>query len=103
MSDFDKHALHLLKFIEDSIAEALANPAEMSAPLSEADGALRVLKKSLVRGNEDQRTLHAQLALIGAFDLSFVQIAKENPTNPSEKLKEGLACVLRGKLLFPNA
>jgi hypothetical protein len=100
VSDFNAYALRLLKFIDDSIAEALQNPAEMSAALSEADGALRILKKSLIRGNEQQHTLHAQLALLGVFDPSFVQIAKDNPRNPSEKLKEGLDYVLRAKALL---
>jgi len=97
MSDLDGHALRLIKFIEDSVAEAMANPSAMLEPLSEADCALRVLKKTVLR--EDQ-VKNVYLMLLGVFDYNFVDIVHENPADPTEKLKDALSFVVRGKKHF---
>lgn len=74
----------------------------MLEPLGEANCALRILQKSLIRGTEEQLTLHAQLSLIGVFDPDFVQFVKDNPADPTEKLKEGLDYVMRAKTHFSS-
>jgi|ERR1700687_281795 len=99
MSDLDTHALRLLKFIEDSVAEAMANPSAMLEPLSEADCALCVLKKTVLR--EDQ-VKNAELMLLGVFDYNFVGIARENPADPTEKLKNALSFVMRAKFVLTS-
>jgi len=99
MSDLDAHVLRLLRFIEDSVAEAMANPSTMLEPLSEADCALRVLKKTVLRENQVR---NAELMLLGVFDYNFVDIARENPTDPIEKLKDALSFVMRAKLVFTS-
>ncbi len=100
--DLNSHALRLLKFIEDSVAEALASPASMLEPLSEADCALRVLQKTLLREGEQGKLRQAQLSLIGVFDPDFVQIAKDNQPNQTAKLKEALVTVLLARDHFPS-
>jgi hypothetical protein len=97
MFDLDAYVLKLLKFIEDSVAEALANPSAMLEPLSEADCALRVLKRTLLR--EDQ-IKNADLMLIGVFDYHFVDIAHEIPANPTQRLQGALSFVMRAKRHF---
>jgi hypothetical protein len=97
MHYLDAHALRLLKFIQDSVAEAIANPSAMLEPLSEADSALRVLKKTVLR--EDQ-VKNVYLMLLGVFDYNLVDIALENPADPNEKLKDALSFVMRAKTHF---
>jgi hypothetical protein len=97
MQDVTGHALRLLKFIEDSVTEALSNPSAMLEPLSEADCALRVLQKLLIK---EVPSKNAVLMLIGVFDQNFVQITKDNPINPVPKIKTALDDVLRAKEHF---
>ena len=97
MDNLDTFALRLLKFIEDSVTEALHDPASRHGLLIEADCALRVLQKTLLREDPPK---NAQLMLLGVFDWSFEYIMNENPPDPSEKLKEAFAEVLKARLVL---
>lgn len=96
----DHHALRLLRFIEDSVEEALSNPNAMSEPLSEADFALRLLQKALIKENP---TKNAALMLLGVFDVNFLQIAKDNSTDPQPKLCAALETVREARHHFATA
>jgi hypothetical protein len=58
----------LIGFMLDKIDEAEADPGSRPASLSEAAGALPVIRARLLR--EDQ-TIHAQFMLLGLFDMDF--------------------------------
>ena len=75
MSDLNIRALGLLNFAEQSVADGLKDPSTMLECFSEADGALRILGKTLLR--EDQQR-YARLALIDIFRISFVGLAENN-------------------------
>jgi hypothetical protein len=95
MNDLNVCALRLLKFVEDSINEALGDVASQQGLLTEADCAIRVLQRTLLR--EDQDT-HGTLMMMGTFEVNFQKIAADNPPNPSQKLREALLFVLNSRL-----
>jgi hypothetical protein len=97
MNNMDSFALRMLKFIEDSVNEALRDQSSRKGLLIEADCALRVLQKTLLR--EDQKK-NAQLMMLGVFDWNFERIASENPPDPSAKLQEALENVLKARIVF---
>jgi hypothetical protein len=97
MDDLNPYALRLLKFVEDSVEEALNDQSSQQALLREADDAVRVLQRTLKR--EDQLRL-AQLMLLGVFDDALEIIANECPDDPSAKLKAALQRKLTARALF---
>jgi hypothetical protein len=70
MSDLNIRARGLLEFVTQSVEEGLADPSTMAECFSEADQALRILGKTLRKEDEFR---HAQLALLGVFDISFAK------------------------------
>lgn len=97
MNDLNAYALRLLKFVEDSTNEALVDAASRQALLSEADDAIRVLQRTLIR---EDKTKHAQLMLVGTFDQALADVANENPQGLSNKVKEALEIKMRAKIVF---
>lgn len=71
-TDLTEYLLDLLDFIEEKIEEAKNDPASRSSALSEAMGALPIMKDRLYR--EDQVAL-AQLLLTGFFDEDLTLLA----------------------------
>jgi hypothetical protein len=91
MSDLNIRATGLLNFAEQSLKEGLKDPSTMLECFSDADSALRILAKILLK--EDQQR-YARLALIDIFRISFVGMAEAYPANlasafndPCEKIK----------------
>lgn len=66
----------LFDFIEDKIAEAEGDLGSRAGSLIEADGAFPVIRDRLLRGNEP---VHAQLMLLGLFDVDFERLASMAP------------------------
>jgi hypothetical protein len=94
VSDLNAHALRLLRFVEDSVTEAIATPAERVPLLEEAQGALRVLCRTLFR--EDQAKL-AQTMLASGFHWNLPRIGAEEG---DEKLGEALETILSARVVF---
>src|SRR6266446_8130750 len=93
-------AMGLLKFIEDSVNEALSDPSSPQRPslLDNADAAKRVLKEILLRYDKPKLD---QLNSLRVFDQGcFVKIADEHSPDPSKKLRDALGKVLFAKKLF---
>jgi hypothetical protein len=92
MSELDVLALRLLDFAQQSVVEGLSAPSSMRAYFVEADYAVRILGKILLKEDE-QRS--AKLALIGLFEYSFEELAKGNVD-----VREHLERVIFAKPLF---
>lgn len=71
-TDLTEYLLDLLDFVEEKIKEAKNDPASRAAALSEAMGALPIMKDRLYY--EDQVVL-TQLLLTGFFDEDLTQLA----------------------------
>jgi hypothetical protein len=71
-TDLAEYLLDLLDFVEEKIKEAKNDPASRAGALSEAMGALPIMKDRL--HHEDQVAL-MQLLLIGFFDEDLTQLA----------------------------
>lgn len=98
-NDLDNYVLGLLKFVEDSVKEALNDPASQQALLSEADDAMRVLQRTLVREDKIKLT---QLLLLGVFDHGLQSVANENPQALSRSVSDALQIKMRAKDIFQS-
>jgi hypothetical protein len=97
VNNLHDYALRLLKFVEDSVNEAINDPNSRDALLSEADGAMRILQRTLIR---EDATKHAQLMLLSVFDKSLEDVVKEYPQAVAEKLTEALDAKMRARAVF---
>src|SRR5262249_40186935 len=95
MQDLNAFALRLLKFIDESIAEAIGNAEERHALLEEAQGALRVLKRTLLR---EEQTKHAKAVLVSSFDWDLPKMRTE--PNPEENLRRAAANIGKMGIVF---
>jgi hypothetical protein len=101
MQDLNAYALQLLTFVKDSVHEAIRDKASRQALLSEADCALRVLKRTLLREQREDYPIYTKAALTQIFNFDLEDIAKTNPSNLEDKLLEALSTILGdGKVLF---
>ena len=91
------YAMRLLNFVEDSVNEAIKDPTSRDALLSEADGAIRILQRTLMR---EDATKHAQLMLLGVFDQSLEDVVREHPQAIGKKLTEAPNTKMRAKAVF---
>lgn len=87
MTDINTHALRLIRFVDQSVTDALSDDESCGALLSEADSAVRVLQAVLKR---EAPTQHTQMMISGALDVRFQQIAVEHPDEPCEALRDAL-------------
>jgi hypothetical protein len=71
-TDLAEYLLDLLDFVEEKIEEAKNDPASRAGALSEAMGALPIMKDRLY--HEDQEVL-TQLLLTGFFDEDLTRLA----------------------------
>ena len=85
MSDLNINACRLLKFAEQSVDEGLKDPSTMLECFSEADSALRILGKILLKEDEQR---YATLALLDVFKISFVGLAEENAADPESAFSD---------------
>ncbi len=97
MSDLHLRARGLLDFAEQSVQDAFSGPSSMLECLSEADHALRILGRILLK---EDHTQYAKLALLGIFDTSFVRLAEGDIENKQERIKDALERVAFSKTLF---
>jgi hypothetical protein len=97
LKDLNVCALRLLKFVDESVNEAIADQTSRRALLIEADCAVRVLKRMLLR---EAPKLHAKLAIMDVFRPSFEHIASGQPADLSEQLKRALQIVLEARQCF---
>ena|ERR687898_359282 len=67
-TELTDYILDLQAFVEEKIAEAENDPASRCAALSEAAGALPIMKDRLLRGDQG---LLSQFMLVGLFDEDF--------------------------------
>jgi len=88
-AELNTHAVRLLKFVEENVKQAIADPHLRGVLLTEADGALSVLKRTLHRENEHK---FAQYILI-MDGLNLTQTAESNPQRVEDALYEDLATV----------
>jgi hypothetical protein len=98
--DLDAYGLRLLKFVEDSVNEAIEDASSRAALLSEANCALRVLKRTLHR---EAPTKFGQFALIEGSEWDLEQVFKDNPLDFSEKLREALGRILEARQIIFGA
>jgi hypothetical protein len=98
MSDLNIRARGILEFVTQSVEEGLADPSTMAECFSEADQALRILGKTLRKEDEFR---HAQLALLGVFDISFARIVEDESAEREQWSKKILEKIVFAKTLFP--
>jgi hypothetical protein len=82
-TDLTEYLLDLLDFVEEKIKEAKNDPASRVGALSEAMGALPIMKDRLY--HEDQVVL-TQLLLIGFLDEDLTQLANLRENELVEKI-----------------
>ena len=98
-SDLDARARGLLDFALQSVEDGLQDQQNGAECFIEADNAIRILQKILVREDEFR---HAQLALLGLFDASFMRIfSNKNAQEREQYLKDALERIDFAKTLFP--
>ena len=97
MDDLNVCVLRLLKFVEDSVNEALSDPSSRQALFSEADDAIRILGRTLER---EDKTKLAQLMLLVFLTETLEGVASRNYLNPVENVKEALQVKMRARKLF---
>ena len=97
MTDLDMHARKLLDFIEQSVTEALADPASRQGLLSEADGAFRVLKRLLLR--EEDHTKLAKVMLVSGIDFELARHGTDTP-EANATLRAELTEILKARMVF---
>jgi hypothetical protein len=97
MDDLKVCVLRLLKFVEDSVNEALKDLSSRPGLLSEADEAIRQLERIVAR---EDSVLLTKLRLLGVFDQTLEDSANSNPLNPSEQIKEALQVKMGARILF---
>jgi hypothetical protein len=83
-TDLTEYLMDLLDFVEEKINEAKNDPGSRDGALSEAMGALPIMKDRLY--HEDQVAL-TQLALIGFFDEDLTQLADLSENEFVEKIE----------------
>ena len=83
VGDLNSFALRLLNFAENNVEEAISNASSRLEFLTEADGAIAVLKRTLHRGDEKKLF---QLTLLGVFDSDFKSLANADKPELSLKL-----------------
>jgi hypothetical protein len=97
MSDLNIRARGLLDFALQSVEEGLNDPSATNECFAEADHAIGILKKMLLKEDEFQM---ARLALLGIFDISFVGIFENDRDAEKKFLKDALERVAFAKTLF---
>lgn len=85
--DLNTHAMCLLNFVEDSVAEALEDNPSREALLVEADGALGALQRLLKRSRAEWLTL---FMLLDLDNVSFQCISARRPADLVEAMRSGL-------------
>lgn len=88
-AELNTHAVRLLNFVEDNVKEAIADPDAREVLLREADGALAVLKRTLLRENEHKFTQY--ILIMDTFNLT--RTAESDPLQAGHALGEALATV----------
>lgn len=100
MSDLAIRARGLLNFAEQSVEEGLADKGQSAECFDEADCAIRILQKTLVKEDEFR---HAQLMLLWVFDTSFVEISQiEDQDEGGQRVREALDKIRFAKTLFES-
>ena len=98
MSDLAIRARGLLDFALQSVDEGLKDSTQAAECFNDADHAFRILRKALLK--EDQFR-HAQLALMGAFDTSFLGISRNEDQNERDQyMREACDKLTFAKTLF---
>ncbi len=97
MDDLNKYALSLLKFVEDNVHEAIAEPASRQALLAEGNCGLRILGRTLHRHDEH---IFGKWALIINDTSDLERIGKDNLDDPKEPLLAALNRILITRYLF---
>jgi hypothetical protein len=97
MSDLNIRARGLLDFALQSVEEGLKEPSTKNECFAEADHAIGILKKMLLKEDEFQM---ARLALLGIFDASFGHILESEQGAQDRFLKDALEKMAFAKTLF---
>lgn len=97
MSDLNIRARGLLDFALQSVEEGLKDSSTKSECFAEADHAVGILKKMLLKEDEFQM---ARLALLGIFDTRFDQILESEQDAQDRVLKDALERIAFAKTLF---
>jgi CO dehydrogenase/acetyl-CoA synthase epsilon subunit len=99
MSDLNCCIRRLVDFVLQSIEDGLNDPSAALEYFSEADHALRIVGKIL---KKDDQVRHASLMLIGLFDISFVQSAKDSPSDLRAGVETPLKKIEYARTLFDD-
>ena len=100
MDDFDRHALALLKFVEDSVHEAIEDPTSRQALLTEANCGLRVLRKTLSRDPDHESTFAKWSLLENRAGWDLEKIGNDHAADPKEPLLCALSEILFTRYFF---
>lgn len=95
--DLNTHVLFLLRFVEDSVSDALVDTPSREALLVEADGALLTLQSLLKRKRGEW---FVSFMLLGLDDISFQRIAARQPADLAEAVRDGLEGVAALREIF---
>lgn len=98
MSDLVIRSRGLLNFVEQSVEEGLIDQAQSAECFEEADCAVRILQKTLLKEDEFR---HAQLMLMCVFDTSFARISQiDDQDERDRRFQEALGKIRFAKTLF---
>jgi hypothetical protein len=98
MPDLAIRSRGLLIFVEQSVDEGLLEQAQSTECFEEADCAVRILQKTLLK---EDGFRHSQLMLMGVFDSSFAEVSQiEDQDERDRRFQEELGKIRFAKTLF---